>query len=377
VFFLAISTARLVVSPCVQAEQDRLEYLLDRLENADSPKVRVAAALALGKMEEPDAFGKMFRALLNDGSEAVRLALIDAFASQEYYEAIVAIAEACFKKFRLPGKTAEQGLNLLRDKATAFDLSAWRRLLRVRQKKSPMAPRAAFILGAVGDKKAIGGLGRMIFKGNVAAKIQAARGLGLVGGRKAVKILKVALKRSRKGLLKTELARDFAIAEKGGFKPSGGLGIEYPPVVTPASYMKALKRLSPVVHKEEQVDVKSSASQKNEAPHSIPGVPFVDWDDFEGILHERMTGILNHCVKKVPREMIIKGDLKLTFELSKQGRPVSIEIDADSLGYEPLSKCLQNGVSKSRFDSRPDHVSTISYDFTVRTGKRIVDFSNR
>ena len=363
VALLATLLALSLHSPSARA--DRLQFLVERLKSGDSFKIRMAAALALGKSGDGEALGPMFDALVKDSSEPVQVALVTGLAQQDYFEAVVALAEAGATRHHLPSKTATVLLNSVWNKRTVFDRDHWRAVLK-RKGGNQMRGKAAYILGIIQDKGAVPILTKALKDKDAGVRGYAARALGLLGGKKAAGALKSLLK-DRSPAVRTETKAAIALIGKGGFKPKRGDDMEYPAMITAESYNEALGRLGRQAAPPPEAAPPPPPDQGGDDAY-VRSQAVMSWEEFQEVLAGAMNDVLSVCLNKhVKQGERVDGLIKVEIRLDGEGGVKAVTDTEDTVGKAKLTRCLLAEVKKTHFEAEPDGVDQITYGFTVRT----------
>jgi len=357
------------------ARADRLQFLADRLKTGDSFKVRMAAALALGKLEDGEALGPMFEALLRETSEPVQVALVTGLASQDYFEAVVALAEAGATKHHLPSKTAKVLLNEIWNKRTVFDRDHWRSTLK-RRGGNEMRGRAAYILGITQDRGGAKLLIRALKDKNAGVRGYAARALGLLGEKKARAPLKKLLK-DRSRAVRVEAKAAIKLIGRGGFKPKRGDDMEYPAMITVESYNEALGRLGRQAAPPPADPPPPPSDDDGGGDDYVRPRAVMAWEDFQPVLRGAMNDVLNLCLNKhVKQGQRVDGLVSVEIRLDGQGGVDSVKTIEDTVGRRKLTRCLLAEVKRKHFEAEPDGINQITYGFTVRTKDQVFEYED-
>ena len=357
------------------ARADRLQFLIERLQSGDSFKIRMAAALALGKLEDGEALGPMFEGLMKDNSEPVQVALVTGLASQDYFEAVVALAEAGATKHHLPSKTAKVLLNNIWNKRAVFDRGHWRAVLK-RKGGNKMRGRAAYILGIIEDKGATPLLIKKLKDKDAGVRGYAARALGLLGARKAAAPLKKLLK-DRSSAVRPEAKGAITLIGKGGFKAKRGDDMEYPAMITAESYNEALGRLGRQAAPPPPADEPPPRRDEPRGETYVRAQAVMPWEDFQPVLQGAMNEVLNPCLEKhLPQGQRVDGQVSVAIRFDGAGGVKSCDLKEDTVGCKKLTRCLVAGVRRAQFGAQPDGVDLVTYGFSIRTRDQAVEFQD-
>ncbi len=370
------------------AMNQKTSLLLEKLEQGDSFKVRIAAAQALGNLRDHEAVPRMCEAFNKEEDFLVKIAIISGLAMIKNLEATLFIALKGTQVYKIElMKTIERELTKLQD---FFDARDWSRAL-LEEHNASLRSNIAWVLGLIGNEQITSVLLQAANDSNQNVRAKVVEALGRLRVTDAVDVLERMRPTTTDPQLRQAISTAISLInasppsriEKISLSDDKRGSITYDvfksrrEVTYSDRIHAALNALSGVEKRGENVAVKTERSHTIDKVAALT-ITIVDEDDtstirevssseFRNFLRETINAMTDQCRMDNPNKMSIYGSVTYSFALARSGRANDISLGGSAVSKDrDFGQCLRGQLTQTIFYKLPkDDEGTINYSINI------------